>query len=80
MSFSMTPDSCARHAFAIAKADADLAQPARALYVGGAGDVVVTTTSGAVVTFKGVAAGSIIPVSVKRVANATTAGDIIGLI
>jgi hypothetical protein len=80
MSFSMTPDSCARHAFAIAKADADLAQPARALYVGGAGNLVVTMTSGAVVTFTGVAAGSILPISVKRVANATTATSIIGLI
>jgi hypothetical protein len=80
MSFSTTPDSCARHAFAITPADSNLAQEARALYVGGTGNVTVTMDSGNVVTFTNVAAGSILPISVTRVAAATTATSIIGLI
>lgn len=80
MSFSTTPDSCARHAFAITPADNDLAQPARGLFVGGSGTIVATMVSGAVVTFSGVAAGSILPISVKRVAAASTATNILGLI
>jgi hypothetical protein len=80
MSFSTTPDSCARHAFAITPADSDLAQPARALYIGGGGSVVATLTSGAVVTFAGINAGSILPISVKRVAAASTATSIVGLV
>jgi len=80
MSFSTTPDSCARHAFVITPADSDLAQPARALYIGGGGSVVATLTSGAVVTFAGINAGSILPISVKRVAAASTATSIVGLV
>jgi hypothetical protein len=80
MSFSTTPDSCARHAFAITPADSDLSQEARALYVGGTGNLTVTMDSGFVVTFTNVAAGSIIPISVVRVAASTTATSIIGLI
>lgn len=80
MTFSTTPDSCARHAFAITPADSNLAQEARALYVGGTGNVTVTMDSGNVVTFTNVAAGSILPISVTRVAAATTATSIIGLI
>lgn len=44
-----------------------------ALYVGGAGNVVVTTIGGDVITFSGVTAGSILPVQVVKVASATTA-------
>jgi hypothetical protein len=80
MSFSTTPDSCARHAFAITPADSNLAQDARALYIGGNGNVTVTMDSGAVVTFSNVSAGTILPISVSRVADATTATLIIGLI
>lgn len=43
------------------------------LYVGGAGNVVVTTIGGDVLTFSGVTAGSILPVQVFKVASATTA-------
>jgi hypothetical protein len=78
--FSTTPDSCASHAFAITKADADLPQAARGLYVGGTGDLVVTMPSGAVVTFVGVQAGTVLPLTVIRVANATTATNIVGLV
>jgi hypothetical protein len=80
MSFSTTPDSCARVAFSITPADTDLVQPARALYVGGGGTIVATLTGGSVVTFAGVNAGSILPISVKRVAAASTATSILGLI
>jgi hypothetical protein len=78
--FSTTPDSCARHAFAITPADSDLSQPARALFVGGTGNLTVTMGSGSVVTFTNVAAGSILPISVTRVAASTTATSILGLI
>ena len=80
MSFSSSPDSCARVAFAVTPADSDLVQPARALYVGGAGNLVITTTGGSVVTLAGVAAGSFVPISVKRVAAASTATSIVGLV
>lgn len=43
------------------------------LYVGGAGNVVVTTLGGDILTFSGVTAGSILPVQVIKVASATTA-------
>lgn len=43
------------------------------LYIGGAGNVAVTTIGGDAVTFNGVTAGSILPVQVLKVASATTA-------
>lgn len=50
------------------------------LYVGVAGDVEVITAGGDLITFKGVLAGTFLPVQVKRVGVATTtATDIIGL-
>ncbi len=68
-------------AFSITPSDGvNLAQTARALYVGVAGDVRVMTPGGATVTFKNVSAG-ILPVSAVRVfATATTATQIIGLV
>tara|TARA_R110000851_G_scaffold287513_3_gene441553 strand:- start:21661 stop:21903 length:243 start_codon:yes stop_codon:yes gene_type:complete len=50
------------------------------LYVGGAGDVSVVTTQGNAVVFKGVGAGQILPIRVRRVkATDTTATDILVL-
>ena len=50
------------------------------LYVGGAGNVRVLTSSGADLTFVGIAAGTFMPVQVKRVyATDTTATDIVAL-
>jgi hypothetical protein len=50
------------------------------LYVGGAGDLTVDTVGGDTVTFVGVAAGSFIPVNVKRVyASGTSATSIVAL-
>lgn len=52
----------------------------RALYVGVAGDLGVVGVNGEVVTFKGAAAGSVIPVRCRRVnATGTTATDIVAL-
>jgi hypothetical protein len=50
------------------------------LYVGGAGNIKVTTAGGDTVTFTGVLAGSFIPVQVLRVwSTDTTATNIIAL-
>jgi len=52
----------------------------RALYVGGAGNVTVLTSGGQTVTFNGVPAGYILPISVKQVrATSTTATNILAL-
>jgi hypothetical protein len=68
-----TPADPAEHAAAVTPSDdTDLDTPARALYVGGAGDVEVITTGGETVVFVGVAAGSILPVRTARVKAANT--------
>jgi hypothetical protein len=51
----------------------------RALYVGGTGDLVVTTGAGNDVTFQSVPAGLIIPVQGTKVKAATTATKIVAL-
>lgn len=58
----------------------NFARLARALYVGGAGNVVVVGKDGVAVTFTGVPAGSILPVECIRVnATNTTATNIVRL-
>lgn len=48
------------------------------LYIGGAGDVAVTTSGGSEVTFTGLSAGSFLPVIVAKVkATGTTATNIL---
>lgn len=80
MGFSLTPDSCAGSATEITPADSDLTNEMRSLYIGSGGNLKVTTVNGHAVTFANVAAGTIIPVSVKRVwSTGTTASSIIGL-
>ncbi len=55
-------------AYDITKHDTTEQSPyTRAIFCGGTGNLKVTTTSGAVATFTGVTAGSIIPVSAKLV-------------
>lgn len=67
--FSITPND-----------DNDLAQGAIALYIGGEGDVKLTTSLGQTVTFVSVGAGSVLPVRTKRVyASGTDATYIVGL-
>jgi hypothetical protein len=57
----------------------DLVAVSRALYIGGAGDVVVTMLGGGDVTFKAVPVGTILPIRVSRVKAATGATYIISL-
>ena len=52
---------------------------ATALYVGGAGNVVVETEGGTEVTFNAVPVGAILPIRCARVLAATTATNILGL-
>ncbi|MBJ3775078.1 spike base protein, RCAP_Rcc01079 family [Acuticoccus mangrovi] len=72
----------AADAFSITPNDGtDLATAARAIYVGGGGDLAVVTLGGTSITFVSVAAGSVLPCSVARVlATNTTATDIVGLV
>jgi hypothetical protein len=72
---------CAQDAFAVTPADgSDFANPARALYVGTAGDLNVDTVDGTTVLFKNVAVG-FFPVACKRVRSTnTTASNIVGLL
>lgn len=54
--------------------------PARALYIGGAGNVVAINENGAAVTFVGLAAGTVLPITTTRVnATNTTATNIVAL-
>jgi len=79
--FSVTPDSCAVNCIAITPADADLVQPVRALYIGGAGNVRINDTGGGSVIFYNVPAGVILPVMARRVwSTSTTATNIVGLV
>lgn len=58
-----------------------LAAPARALYVGGAGNISIQPFVGTAVTLVGVPAGAILPVSVTRVnVTGTTATNLVGLL
>ncbi len=59
---------------------ADIPIRARALYIGGAGNVSLVTLGGSTVTFVGLAAGSILPVTTARVlATGTTATNIVAM-
>jgi hypothetical protein len=58
----------------------ELANYTRAIYVGGAGNLKVTTVGGDTVTFTGVLAGQIYPIRAKIVfSNGTTATNLVGL-
>lgn len=71
--------SAAFNAVAVVKSDATVIPATRALYVGVAGDVVVTMASGATpITFKAAPVG-ILPVQVTKVLAATAATDILAL-
>lgn len=59
---------------------ADLPQATRALYVGGAGDVVLRMLGGETVTLANLQAGALVPLRVARVlATGTTATGLVGL-
>lgn len=58
----------------------DLPAPARAIYVGGAGNISLITLKGTTLTFQGLLAGQILPVAAARVrATGTTATNLIAL-
>ena len=58
----------------------DLTNASRALYIGREGNVSVVMVSGQSVSFKNVAAGTILPLRVQRVnASNTTASEIVAL-
>ncbi len=68
--------------FAVSLSDTvDMERVAKALYVGGGGDIVlVAEDGGAAVTFVNVPDGYILPVRVRRIhSTGTTATNIIGL-
>ena len=55
-------------------------RPTNGIYVGGAGDVVVVFQGGTSITFTGVAAGTILPVSAVRIAStSTTASSMVAM-
>ena len=70
---------------AITKADADMAQYSRSIYVGGAGDLHVIMAEesigggSTVVIFKNVAVGIPLPIRAAQIRAATTATDIVVL-
>lgn len=67
-------------AVAVTPSNTDTIAPCRALYVGGAGNLVVVTVDGNQVTFSGAVAGTVIPVQVVQVrSTSTTATNIVAL-
>jgi hypothetical protein len=80
-SYSAGLDGPATGGFAIAKSDSTvLAQPTRAVWVGGAGDLAVTYLDGTTDTLTAVPAGTLLPIRVTKVmATGTTATAISGL-
>ena len=70
-----------RKAEAVTKSDTvDLTNVSCALWVGGAGNVVVIMQDGTQVTFTGVAAGTLLPICISRVLSTnTTATNMVAL-
>ncbi len=74
--------SPARNGFSISPNDSvDLSVTCRALFVGVAGDIsVILANDSSSVVFKNIPAGTVLPISAKRVeATLTTATNILGL-
>ena len=74
-------NSPAQDAFVVSPSNsANLTHFSRALYIGGGGNVAITTVKGTNVTFANVAGGSILPVRAQKVlSTGTTATLIVGL-
>jgi hypothetical protein len=78
-----TIDSVAEHAYAITPDDVDdLPRATRSVYVGGAGNIsVVMASDDTTVAFINVAAGSVLPIRVKKVLSTdTTANNLVALL
>ena len=73
----------ARTYFPLTKSDADIPQgDIRSLYVGGGGDVYAVAPddgTNTAVAFLAVPAGSILPIEARRITNATTATNLVGM-
>lgn len=54
-------------------------QPSRAIYVGGAGNLVAEMLDGTVATFSGVPGGALMPIRVVKILAASTASALVGL-
>lgn len=68
------------NAIAVTAADVDLAQRTRAIYVGGAGSLVVKMAGNEqIVTFSAVAAGSMLPLRVTQIRVGSTATSIVAI-
>ena len=57
----------------------ELAQVTRAIWVGGAGNLVVVLKSGAELTISGILAGTLLPIRAKAVRATSTATNLVGL-
>jgi hypothetical protein len=68
-----------QHGAAITPSDATIQGPMRAIYVGGAGNLVLEDVNGTQFTLTAVPVGSIVEVQVKRVRAATTATLLVAL-
>ena len=66
----------AETAISVTKSDSTVLTPST-LYVGGAGDVAVTTVNGNVVTFSAVPAGTILPILVTKVMSTNTTATLL---
>lgn len=71
----------AKRGSAVTPSDSTLLGSVRALYVGGAGDLVVefSGNEGTNITLAAVPAGTLLPIRVSRVRAATTATNIVAL-
>ena len=80
--YSSSLEGPAAHGFAISPNDAvDVTEVTRALYVGTGGVLSLTLQSGAELVMSGVAAGTLLPLRVRRVkATGTSASDLVGLV
>jgi hypothetical protein len=80
MGIPTSPNPASRASAVTPSDSVDFSYPARALYIGGAGNVVVILEDETAVTFSGVPAGFILPVVCRRVnATDTTATLIVAL-
>ena len=65
---------------AVTPSDTTDMRPARALWIGGAGSLVIVAADGSSATIAGIPAGSLLPIAAKRVnATGTTATAIVAL-